>query len=119
MNSETLHHLCGIDALSKPTIPMRWINVVLKFVGAESYVLGTKSASLSLTNRSGGFGLMFKDPVVVCADSLLGRQVDQGLLFDVVVCFGKHSDMPDLSLAELTGGVYPLVLRMGEKVKVT
>ena len=118
MDASQLHRLCGITKLQTPKTRIRWTPVVLKFIGAESYVLRTMSTKLSLTTRDGGFGLMFVEPINVKSDALLGNKAKRGVLRDVVICFTEESTVPDLSLASLHQGMYPRVLRAGEVVNV-
>jgi len=117
--TQALLQLCGLDNMPKRRKRQKWCEVTLKFIGVESYVLGAKRAVLSLTGSDGGFGLRFKETLVIQADSLLGNRIKHGLLTDVRIDFGKDSDMPELSLAQLIGGRYPIVLRAGDYVQVS
>ena len=118
MEATELHHLCGIDNIKLPPRRMHWQKVILRFIGAECYVLGTKRCELSLTTRDGGFGLTFRDKVEIPAARLLGKRIDQGKLYDVRIEFPDASTVPDLSLASLCEGVYPRVLRNGEVIRI-
>jgi hypothetical protein len=117
-STQQLHRLCGIADLPKRKTPSSWQKVTLKFVGAECYVLGTKNTDLSLRSSDGGFGLTFRNNLAIPAESLLGTKCQQALLHDVLIVFGMDG-MPELSLASLMPGVYPLVLRKGELVRIS
>jgi hypothetical protein len=118
LTSEELHQLCGIDRVPKLLKPEVWEEATLKFLGAERYVLGTKRVELSLRGKGGGFGLTFRNDVSIASDSLLGPSIKSGLLVDVVIDFGTQHTMPSLSLAQLTNGMYPMVLRTGKTLRI-
>ncbi len=118
-NTRTLHQLCGIDEIKPRRSATEWLEVTLKFIGGESYVLGTKRAELSLKGSDGGFGLRFKDHLALPAEALLGKSIKEGYLTDIRIVFPKGSGVPELSLASMTQGVYPFVLRTGEMVRIS
>ena len=108
--------LCKLS-VSAPVRPKQiWLPVTLKFMGRDGYILGTAEATASLSNRDGGFGLVFQNDVVVKADQFLGKRIRRGLLTDVKVCF---KDLPELSMAALVPGMYPVVLRTDETIRVS
>jgi hypothetical protein len=112
-----LLHFCGIDNLPKRVSQEKWTSACLKFIGAEHYVLGTQSAEVSLRTVSGGFGIKFKKPIGFKSESLLGKSIGVGKLYDVLVVF-PDSTMPDLSLASMCPERYPHVLRRGQVVRI-
>ena len=122
LSTKQLEKRCGIDPRKLKACsvrrPKRWLTAKLRFLGAERYVLSTKDVELSLETKRGGFGLTFREPVYLLADHMLGNKIRSGLLIDVIIEFPVNSAMPELSLAQLTRGVYPRVLRAGEQVKV-
>ena len=113
-----LLHLCGIDDLPKRMIRPRWVTAQLKFLGGDRYVLGTKSVEVKLRTRGGGFGITFRKDIGFKAESLLGKSIDTGTLVDIMVVFPDDTVMPSLSLASLSPGRYPLVLRRGQVVRI-
>lgn len=113
-----LEKLCGIANVVRPKPALRWLPVTLKFLGAENYVLGTKHAELSLTNKVGGFGIMFKEDIAMPDAWLLGKHNAKGLLVDVAIHFEAGTTLPCLSLASLCPGRYPRVLRIGGTIHV-
>lgn len=119
METKELLRLCGIDGYRVSPVKESWLKARLKFIGEESYILGTKSCEVSLTGTDGGFCLRFKEPVVFMADQLLGNQAQQGRLMDSVIEFPDDSTLPELSLASLTQGLYPIVLRKQGKVTIS
>lgn len=120
LTSAELSRLCGLDKVPKPLKNVVWEPVTLKFLGAEHYVLGTKSAEICLTGKNGGFGLIFRNaPLKVPSELFLGPRIRAGLLTDIKICFTRpDAAMPELSMAGLVPGLYPRVLREGELVVI-
>lgn len=115
---QSLEELCGIDNVSKPPRAEVWMPVVIRFHGAENYVLGTKRSEISLTTHDGGFGLVFRKVLHVPAEQFLGSVIRHGWLTDVTMTFEPVTTLPRLSLASLCPRLYPQVLRSGEVIRV-
>ncbi|MBW2193183.1 MAG: hypothetical protein JRF27_05275 [Deltaproteobacteria bacterium] len=112
MDKEKLYHLCGISgAITKRKKP-KWVPATLRFLGADRYVLGTKNVELAVKHKEQGISLMFKEPVLLNASVLLGKQKVTGLLIDVEVVVGDVV----LRLASMNREMYPIVLRKDEQV---
>ena len=116
LTSNQLLDRCGLSNLRKAPSPRKWVPATLEFVGAQNYVLSTKCVEVSLATKDGGFGLCFRKPPVMPTKALLGKTIKHGILVDVRVVL--PDPMPTLSLAALTKGMYPRVLRKGEVVHV-
>lgn len=116
LTSKQILERCGLLDLPKPRSRQKWMPATLKFLGAEHYVLSTRDVEVSLTTKSGGFGLFFRHPPKINAADLLGRTIKHGVLVDVEIALPEP--MPVLSLAALTTGLYPRVLRTGEVIHV-
>jgi len=112
MNKEKLYRLCGIDQVASATNAPKWVSAQLRFLGAERYVLGTKTVEVSVQQRSEGISLMFRHPLTIEASSLLGKRRKPGLLTDVDVVIGDVT----MRLASMNKGMYPIVLRDEERV---
>ena len=107
---------CGLHPLPPLLKPERqWLQVTAVFLGAERYVLGTRKLEVSLHTRDGGFGLTFKKPLVVVANSLLGKHIRAGVLTDVELKF--DNGFPTMSLAGIGAGRFPLVYQRDETVE--
>ena len=115
MERRELYHLCGITDLvgRTPKTEGKWMPGILKFMGAENYVLGTKSVEIRFDKRSGGLGLHTRERLLFNASDFLGKSLLPGKLFDVELHVGDVV----ISLASLTKvGTYPMVLRIDETV---
>lgn len=114
---ENLIQLCGLSHMRSPVAsPPIWLKATLWFLSRERYVLGTKTCELSLSRRSNGFGLVFKKPVMIQADALMGPHNEEVVLMDVEIHFA--GDMPVLAMAALQPGRYPRVFRRGHRFHV-
>jgi len=112
MDKEKLYRQCGIRvAITKAKEP-KWVSAKLKFLGAERYVLGTKTVELALKHKERGIALLFREPLVMQASQLLGKHKISGLLVDVDVVIGDVT----MRLASMNKGMYPIVLRDDEMV---
>ena len=115
--AKNLLQLCGLDPLpSHPSGNPRWLKATLQFVGAENYVLGIKHVEVVFTSGKSGFNMQFRHQVAFQATQLLGKHNETGALYDIRLVF--DGDMPTFSLACLSQGRYPRVLRKGEVVHV-
>ena len=65
----------------------KWALIEVRFIGAENYVLSTKSAHARLVSSEGGFRIQFRDKVRVPAEKLMGPKVRSFVLFDVELHF--------------------------------
>ena len=90
----------------------QWIPTKVVFIGAENYELGRVRAEVRIQMVEGGFQTLFKAPLDVPADLLLGKQIKQAMIYDIEL------RMPSLTLsaALLYPGSWPRVIREGESV---
>lgn len=109
-----LYRQLGIKEQPSATSEPAWVTVKLRFIGAECYVLGTKSVEAVLQHKSKGVSLLFRQQLEIPANVLLGKQIPLGKLYDVVVDFGSVS----MSLASLHPGRYPIVLQRDSTVNL-
>jgi len=112
MNKEKLYRQCGIRAAATKAREPKWVSARLRFLGAERYVLGTRTVELVLKHKDHGIALMFRHPLVVDASTLLGKHKISGLLVDVDVVIGDVT----MRLASMNKEMYPIVLRDDEMV---
>jgi len=112
MDKEKLYYLCGISGVTTKRRKPKWVPATLRFLGAQRYVLGTKHVELVVTHKERGISLMFRQPLVIEASALLGKQGVTGLLIDVDVVIGDVV----LRLASMNREMYPIVLRKDEQV---
>ena len=85
MTKTNLYNLCGLDLPGKKLPKHKWISAKLKFLGAERYVLGTKTVEVALSHKPAGIGLLFRKSLTIDAAVLLGTQRKPGVLVDVEV----------------------------------
>jgi len=115
METSDLLRLCGINdiVVSRETV---WAKGVLKFMGADSYVLKVIKIEFTLrrNGKAPGFALLFKKLPHTTAGKFFGGSRFDTSIHDVVLV----SDSFELSLASMRPGMYPQVLRNEDKVVV-
>jgi len=116
MNKVKLYHLCGLDQVPTKETAVRWQQGTLRFIGADSYVLGTKDVEFSFEHVDAGFVLMFHgERLLLPAKHLLGSRKVQGMLYDVELV----TPVVVMSLAKMNPSRYPVVLRNDVVVDLT
>ncbi len=113
METKYLYRICGIR--TTVTVKESWSQGTLKFLGAENYVLGTKKVEFQLLSNKKGVALTFKSLPKLPAEKMMGASVPTVTIVDCRICL---EGVFDLSLASLSPGLYPQVLRKGDTVRI-
>jgi len=115
LNTAELHRLCGIDVNVTKSKEPSWETGVLRFLGAENYVLSTEPVEVAFSQKRGGFGLMSRKPMIYPAAMFIGPKGLPATIVDVELEVGPVV----MSLASMTEGKYPVVLRNDDMVDLT
>ena len=98
----------------KVPAPAKWQTAKLRFLGAEGYVLGTRSIEMKLLTQGKGVCIEVKKKLELDCNLLLGAKCEEAPLVDVQLVIKPIT----LSLASLTEGLYPITMRRGETVEL-
>ena len=115
METSDLLRLCGINdiVVSRETV---WAVGVLKFMGADNYVLKAKKVEFTLRRNktAPGFALVFKKLPHFTVGQFFGKSKFTTTIHDVVLV----TESFELPLASMRPGMYPQVLRNEDELVV-
>jgi len=91
-----------------------WQEAKVDFLGGQSYVLRRYCTEASIKVERGGFRIIFRRPFLVPSAELLGTQVKEGFISDIVVTMSGF----EFSMQKLYPETFPRRILRGMEVGI-